>query len=385
MVSERRCRFGALGHGSRSRWDEPLLAQRTDGGLDPPLGREDIMTTLTFARCVLLGALATGSLAGSAMAASNEVNLYTSREPALIKPLLDEFTKETGIKVNTVFASNGLEERLRTEGENSPADVLLTVDIGRLQQAKDYGVTKPVKSEVLDKAIPAAFRDPEGHWFGVSLRARVVYASKDRVKQDSMTYKELADPKWKGKICTRSGQHVYNVALFGAVVAHKGEAKAEEWLKGLKANLAKKPSGGDREQAKDILAGACDIALGNTYYVGLMRNATNEQRQWGEAVKVVMPAFQETGGTHVNVSGMAMAKGAPNPENARKFMEFLVSDTAQRIYAEVNYEYPVKPGIPVEETVASFGELKPDTLPLAEVAKNRKTASQLVDKVGFDN
>jgi iron(III) transport system substrate-binding protein len=263
--------------------------------------------------------------------------------------------------------------------------VLLTVDIGRLQQAKEYGVTKAAESNALVNAIPAAYRDPEGHWFGVSLRGRVVYASKDRVKQDSITYEELADPKWKGKLCTRSGQHVYNIALFGAVVAHKGEANAEEWLKGVKANLAKKPSGGDREQARDILAGACDIALGNTYYVGLMRNSANEQRQWGEAIKVIMPTFEETGGTHVNISGLAMLKSSPNPDSARKFMEFMVSDAAQKIYADVNFEYPVKAGIPLDEIVASFGPLKPDTLPIAEVAKHRKTASQLVDRVGFDN
>jgi iron(III) transport system substrate-binding protein len=343
------------------------------------------MTKIVFARRALLGALAAGALFNPALSVSaQELNLYTYREPALIKPLLDEFTKQTGVKVNTVFAASGLEERLRTEGQNSPADLLLTVDIGRLQQAKDYGVTQPVKSAALEQAIPATYRDPEGHWFGVSLRGRVVYASKDRVKQDTISYEELADPKWKGKVCIRSGQHVYNVALFAAVVAKKGEAKAEEWLKGFKANLAKKPSGGDREQAKDILAGACDIAVGNTYYVGLMRTANNEQRQWGEAIKVIMPSF-EGGGTHVNVSGLVMAKNAPNKDNALKFMEFMVSDAAQKIYADVNFEYPVKAGIQLDEIVASFGPLKPDTLSIAEIAKNRKAASQLVDKVGFDN
>jgi iron(III) transport system substrate-binding protein len=332
-----------------------------------------------------LGALAAGALFNPALSASaQELNLYTYREPGLIKPLLDEFTKQTGVKVNTVFASSGLEERLRTEGQNSPADLLLTVDIGRLQQAKDYGITQPVKSAALEAAIPASYRDPEGHWFGVSLRGRVVYASKDRVKQDTITYEELADPKWKGKVCIRSGQHVYNVALFASAVAKLGEAKAEDWVRGLKANLAKKPSGGDREGAKDILAGVCDIAVGNTYYVGLMRTANNEQRQWGEAVKVLMPTFQG-GGTHVNISGLVMAKNAPNKDNAVKFMEFMVSDAAQKIYADVNFEYPVKAGIQPDEIVASFGPLKPDTLSIADVAKNRKAASQIVDKVGFDN
>jgi iron(III) transport system substrate-binding protein len=213
----------------------------------------------------------------------------------------------------------------------------------------------------------------------------VVYASKDRVKQDAITYEELADPKWKGKLCTRSGQHLYNISLFAAVIAHKGEAKAEQWLRGVKANLARKPSAGDREQARDILAGVCDIALGNTYYVGLMRTSNNEQRQWGEAIKVLMPTFAETGGTHVNISGVALTKNAPNKANALKFMEFMVSDTAQKIHADVNFEYPVRPDIQIDETVASFGPLKPDTLPISQVAKYRKAASQLVDKVGFDN
>jgi iron(III) transport system substrate-binding protein len=341
------------------------------------------MNTISVAGRMILGAIAVGALVGAAPAMSQELNLYTYREPGLIKPLIDEFTKETGIKVNTIFASSGLEERLRTEGQNSPADVLLTVDIGRLQQAKDYGVTQPVKSSSLEKNIPANYRDPEGHWFGISTRGRVVYASKDRVKEDALSYDDLADPKWKGKVCIRSGQHLYNISLIAAVIAHKGEAKAEEWLKGLKANLARKPSGGDREQAKDILAGVCDIAVGNTYYVGLMRHATNEQRQWGEAIKVIMPTF-EGGGTHVNISGVTMAKNAPNRENALKFMEFMSSDEAQKIHADVNFEYPLKPGIQLDETVASFGPMKPDTLPISEIAKHRKAASQLVDKVAFD-
>jgi iron(III) transport system substrate-binding protein len=331
-------------------------------------------------------AVALGLLAGSGVSASAEevLNIYTSREPGLIKPILDEFTKETGVKVNTIFLSNGLEERVRSEGQNSPADVILTVDIGRLQAAKDYGVTQPVKSAALEKVIPAAYRDPEGHWYGVSMRARVVYASKDRVKQDKITYEELADPKWKGKVCIRSGQHLYNISLFAAVIAHKGEAKAEEWLKGLKANLAKKPSGGDREQAKDILAGVCDIGIGNTYYVSLMRNGKDEeQKKWGEAINVILPTF-EGGGTHVNISGLALAKYAPNKANAEKFMEYMVSDDAQHLHAEANSEYPVKQGIKIHPTIASFGELKADTVAIAEIAKLRKKASELVDKVGFD-
>lgn len=333
-----------------------------------------------------IGAVVGAMLAGSlgAPVAAQELNLYTYREPGLIKPLLDAFTKETGTKVNTIFASSGLEERLKAEGENSPADILLTVDIGRLQQAKDYGVTQPVQSQALERAIPAAYRDPENHWYGVSLRGRVVYASQDRVKQDAITYEELADPKWKGKLCTRSGQHLYNISLFAAAVAHMGEPQAEEWLKSVKANLAKRPSGGDREVAKDISAGVCDIGLGNTYYVALMLKGQNpEQKKWADAIKVIMPTFKD-GGTHVNVSGMVMAKNAPNRASAVKFMEFMVSDAGQKMHAELNYEYPVKAGIAIDPVIAAFGPLKPDPLPIADIAKRRKVASELADKVGFD-
>jgi len=330
----------------------------------------------------LFGALAAVLVA--APASAQELNLYTYREPGLIKPLLDAFTKETGVKVNTIFSSSGLEERIRAEGGNSPADILLTVDIGRLQQAEDYGITQAVRSPALEAAIPAAYRDPEGHWFGVSLRGRVVYASKERVRQDTITYEDLADPKWRGKICIRPGQHVYNVSLFAAVVAHLGEERAEEWLKGVKANLARKPAAGDREVARDIAAGLCDIGLGNTYYVALMRNREAERKSWGEAIKVILPTF-EGGGTHVNISGMSMAANAPNREQALRFMEFMVSDQAQKLHAELNYEYPVKAGISVDPAIASFGELKADPLPISEIARHRKAASLIVDRVGFDN
>jgi iron(III) transport system substrate-binding protein len=338
-------------------------------------------------RMLRRGFLAGAALVGlglPALAQAQEINLYTYREPGLIKPLLEAFTKETGIKVNTVFASSGLEERLRAEGANSPADVLLTVDIGRLQQAKDYGVTQPIRSSVVDQAIPANYRDPEGHWLGVAVRARVVYASKDRVQQTAMTYEELADPKWRGKICIRSGQHLYNISLIAAAVAHMGEAKAEEWLRGVKANLAKKPSGGDRDVAKDIQAGVCDIGIGNTYYVGLMLTGNNEeQKRWAEAIRVVLPTFKD-GGTHVNISGVVLAKNAPNRANAVRFIEWMVSDQGQKLHADLNYEYPLKSGVQIDETIASFGELKPDRIAIAEIAKNRKIASDLVEKVGFD-
>lgn len=317
--------------------------------------------------------------------AADEVNIYSQRQNYLIQPLLDAFTKETGVKTNVIFAQNGLVERIAAEGANSPADLLLTADIGFLTAAVDQGVTQPIKSAVIDKNIPANYRDPAGQWVGLTSRARVVYASKERVKQDTITYQELADPKWKGKICVRSGQHAYNLALIASIIAHDGEAKAKEWLKGVKANLAAKPSGGDREQAKGIFSGQCDIALGNTYYMALMASNDKEpdQKKWAESVKVLFPDSNGHG-THVNISGVSLAKNAPNKANAVKLVEFLTSDEAQKIYAELNNEYPLKAGVGLSQVVQSWGTLKPDPLPLAEIGKNRKRASELVDEVGFD-
>ncbi|MCR4269000.1 Fe(3+) ABC transporter substrate-binding protein [Nitratireductor sp. ZSWI3] len=318
--------------------------------------------------------------------ADGVVNIYSYRQPFLIQPLLDAFTAKTGIQTEVLFLDKGLEDRIAAEGTNSPADVVLTVDIGRLVNVKEKGVTQPVDDEVVNSEIPAEFRDPEGHWFGLTTRGRVIYASKERVQQDTITYEELADPKWKGKICMRSGQHNYNIALFASMIAHHGEQKAEEWMKGLKANLANKPNGNDRSQAQSIFAGECDLGIGNTYYVGIMMNNDKEpeQKEWAGAIKVLFPNAEDRG-THVNISGMAMAKHAPNRENALELMRFLGSGEAQAIYAETNYEYPVLPGAKISETVQSFGELKPDALPLADVAKYRKAASEMVDRVGLDD
>ena len=332
----------------------------------------------------LSGALAavTSVAATSPAAAQGQVNIYSYREPGLINPLLKAFTDKTGIKTNVIFAADGLIERMTAEGQGSPADLLFTVDAGRLSEAKDAGLTQAVDLPVLSVNIPASFRDAQGHWFGVTMRARVAYAHKERVKQDAITYEELADPKWKGKICTRSGQHVYNTSLAATMIAHKGEAETETWLRGLKANLARKPSGGDREQVRDVSAGICDLALGNTYYMALML-ANPQQKAWAESVKILFPNAAERG-THVNISGMALARNAPNKADALKLMEFLGSDQAQRLYAEVNNEYPVNPRIAPSAVVASWGQLKPDSLPLASIAKFRKRASELMDKVGFD-
>ena len=335
----------------------------------------------TFARATV--ALAAIAAASSALAQSGEVNVYTYRETKLVQPLFDAFTKDTGIKVNVISASSGLEQRIKTEGERSPADVLLTVDIGRLEDAVRAGITQPIVSPALDKVIAPQYHDPEGHWYGISLRARVIYASKERVKQDAITYEELADPKWKGKICIRSGQHMYNNALFAAYIAKHGEAKAEEWLRGLKANLAQKPSGGDRETARDVAAGKCDIGIGNTYYWALM-STSDAQKPWADATKVVLPTFAG-GGTHVNVSGVVLAKYAPNKANAMKLIDWLAGETAQKMYADTNYEYPLRTGVAVNAIIAGYGPLKPDPLPLAKIAAAKKAAATLVDKVGFDN
>jgi iron(III) transport system substrate-binding protein len=337
----------------------------------------------TIAKFALAGAAIFPTVAPG-IAQTGSVNVYTYRERGLIQPLLDSFTKETGIKVNVISASSGLEQRIRTEGANSPADVLLTVDIGRVQEAVQSGITQPLKSDILDKAIPPQYRDPDGHWYGISLRARVIYASKERVPQNAITYEELADPKWKGKICTRSGQYIYNNALFAAYIAHHGEAKTEEWLKGLKANLGQKPSGGDRETARDILAGKCDIGIGNTYYWALMLNKEADRKPWADATKVILSTFKD-GGTHMNLSAAVLARHAPNKANAIKLMEWLVGETAQHVHADANFEYPIRPGIAINPTIASYGALKPDPISLSVIAKYKATAANLVDKVGFDN
>jgi iron(III) transport system substrate-binding protein len=334
--------------------------------------------------CTAVAASALIAGAGPVLAQSGEVNVYTYRESKLVAPLFEAFTKDTGIKVNVISASSGLEQRIKTEGQNSPADVLLTVDIGRLEDAVQAGITQPIKSEVLDNAIPPQYRDPEGHWYGVSARARVVYVSKDRVPLTAITYEELADPKWKGKICIRSGQYIYNNALFASYIAHHGEAKAEEWLKGLKANLAQKPSGGDREVARDIAAGKCDIGLANTYYWALMLNNDPDKKPWAEATKVVLATFKD-GGTHMNISGAVLTKHAPHKENAIKLIEWLAGDKAQQMYADINYEYPMRAGIAVNPTIAGYGALKADSLPISKIAQHKKAAANLVDKVGFDN
>ncbi len=332
------------------------------------------------ARAILL---ALPLLGATLPALADEVNVYSHRQPELVQPLFDAFTKETGIEVNVAFVDKGMVERLVAEGARSPADLVMTVDIARLKQVVDAGATQVVTSAVLDANIPEAFRDPNRQWFGLTSRARIVYASKDRVKDGEVTtYEDLADPKWKGRICTRPGTHDYNLALMAAMIAHHDEAYAKTWAAGVKANLAKKPEGNDRDQVKAIWAGQCDISLGNTYYMGQML-ADPEQQAWANSVRIVFPVF-EGGGTHVNISGVAMTKAAPNHDAALKLMEFLSSDEAQRIYAETNHEFPVKPGVPRSALVDGWGPFTPDDLPLDRLAALRPLALKLMEEIDFD-
>lgn len=328
----------------------------------------------------ILFATAFAAIASPAVA---DVNIYTTRQPDLIAPVMDAFTAETGIVVNLAFVDDGLVERLKAEGKRSPADLVMTVDIANLQQIVDADVIQPVVNDVLAANVPANLRSPDNLWFGLTTRARVIYASRDRVADGEITtYEDLASAKWAGRICTRSGLHNYNLALTSAVIAHAGVDGATAWAAGVKSNLARKPEGNDRAQVKAIWAGQCDISLGNTYYMGQML-ADEEQTAWANSVRIVFPTF-ENGGTHVNVSGVAMTKAAPNRADALQLLEFLVSPAAQGIYAELNSEYPVLGGATVSDMVASWGEFTADDVALTDLASNRPTALRLMEVVDFD-
>ena len=315
--------------------------------------------------------------------AADEINIYSYRQPFLIQPLTDAFTEETGVKVNVAYLRKGMIEKMTAEGKRSPADVVLTVDISRLAAVVDAGLTQPVENETLKKNIPNIYRDPNNHWFGLTTRARIIYASKDKVADGEVTtYEGLADPKWKVRICTRSGTNAYTVALTSAIIHHHGIEKAEEWLKSVKNNLARKPQGNDRAQVKAIWAGECDISIGNTYYMGKMLKDP-EQKAWADSVRIVFPEF-ENGGTHVNISGIALAKYSPNRENAIKLMEFLSSPDAQKIYALANFEYPIAPNTEPAELVKNWGDFTPDDVNLMDLAKLRSTALKLTEIVDFD-
>jgi iron(III) transport system substrate-binding protein len=333
-------------------------------------------------------AVLSGLILSSAAVAADEVNIYSYRQAFLIEPLLDAFTAETGIKTNVVFAKKGLLERIEHEGQNSPADVLLTSDIGPLFDALEKGLLQPVSSDLLNTNIPAHYRDPANHWFGLTSRSRIIYTSKERVKEGEITrYEDLADPKWAGRICTRSGKHTYNLSLIGSMIAHHGEAETQQWLEGVKANLARKPQGNDRSQVKAIKEGVCDIALGNSYYFGKMitNDKQPEQIEWANAVNLLFPNQQDRG-AHMNISGAAVTKYAPHADAAIKLLEFLSSTKAQEIYADVNFEFPVKEGSKRSELLNTYmGQFKEDEINLQSVAELRATAAKMVDRVGFDN
>ncbi|MBZ0070593.1 MAG: Fe(3+) ABC transporter substrate-binding protein [Gammaproteobacteria bacterium] len=314
-----------------------------------------------------------------------EVNLYSARQEALIEPLLDRFTEQTGIRVNMVSAKDDtLIKRLESEGRNSPADLLLTADAGRLYRARELGVLAPVESTILERRIPASYRDPEGHWFGLSLRARPILYARDRVAPEELsTYADLADPRWKGRICIRSSSNIYNQSLVAARIATHGKAETETWARGLVANFARPPRGGDRDQIKAAAAGQCDIAIANTYYLAAMLNDSQEsERASAERLAVFWPD-QNGSGVHVNVSGIGLTTAARNREQAVRLMEFLVSDEAQRWYADANQEYPVVEGIEPSDTLKAWGPFKADGINLSELGRYNADALRLMDRVGW--
>ena len=320
-------------------------------------------------------------LVPSLLTQAAEVNVYSYRQPFLVEPLFNVFTEKTGVKVNVVFAKKGMAERLAREGEHSPADILLTTDISRLIELHDKNLLQAVQSDLLEQSVPEKFQSNDNTWYALTMRVRNIYSSK-RLGNIDINYEDLADPKFKGRVCTRSGKHPYNVALVASMIAEHGEEKTLTWLENLKKNLARKPQGSDRGQVQAIHQNLCDLSLGNSYYFGNMLN-DEKQKVWADAVNINFPN-QNNRGAHVNISGVAMAKHAPNKKDALALMEFLVSEKAQQMYAETNMEYPVREGVAVSKLVDSWGKFKADELSLETIAKNRKAAIMLLDKAQFD-
>lgn len=335
-------------------------------------------------RSILITAALACSSLFSSIAYAEQVNIYSFRQSFLIDPILAEFSKETGIETKVIFAKDGLIQRIKREGELSPADVVLTSNFSKLLQLKDEGLIQSFElSKTLETNIPKKFRDSNNNWLALTQRVRNIYSSKKNAGDlSAIRYEDLADEKFKGRICTRSGKHPYNLGLVASMIAHHGEAETETWLKGFKANLARKPQGNDRSQVKAIKEGLCDISLGNSYYLGKMLQDPN-QVEWANAVNLNFPNQQDRG-SHINVSGAVIAKHAPHKAAAQKLLEFLSSDKAQNMYAELNMEYPVSPNAKPSELVSSWGQFKADELPLEKIAENRKQALKLIDKVQFD-
>lgn len=323
------------------------------------------------------------ALCGNALAA--EVNVYSARKEALIKPLLDQFTSESGIKVNLVTGkADALLKRLKSEGANSPADLFITTDAGRLHRAKEADVLQPISSEKLTSAIPDHYRDPEGYWHGLSVRARIITYVKDRVDPKQLsTYEALADAQWKGRICIRGSGNIYNQSLVASMIAADGEAATQQWADRFVKNFARNPKGGDRDQVKAAAAGVCDLAIVNTYYLGAMLNSKDENEQAAAAKVALFWPNQDGRGAHVNVSGAGVTRSAHNKEGAIRLLEFLASEKAQGWYASVNQEYPVRPGVEWSDTLKQWGTFKGDTLNLSELGRNNPAAVRLMDRAGW--
>ncbi len=319
-------------------------------------------------------------------ASAAEVNVYSARKEALIKPLLDTFTKQSGIKVNLVTGkADALLKRLISEGRNSPADLFLTVDAGRLHRAKSAKVLQAVTDSELTNAVPPAYRDPEGYWYGLSLRARVIVYAKDRITPtDLSTYEDLADAKWKKRICIRSSDNIYNQSLVASLIAANGEQASEQWAKRLVTNMARKPTGGDRDQVKAVAVGQCDLAIVNTYYYGRMLTANDDPvtREAAEKTALFWPN-QQGRGVHVNISGAGITAYAKHKDAAIRLLLYMLSPEAQREYGEVNYEYPVREDVSISATLKAWGGFKADTLNLDILGVNNIVAVMLMDRAGW--
>ena len=321
----------------------------------------------------------------SPLVMAEQVNLYSARKEALIKPLLDKFTQQTGISVNLVTGkADNLITRLKSEGKYSPADLLLTTDVGRLYRAKQQGLTQSISvSEAIAK-LPSNFRDEQGHWLALSLRARPLMVSVDRVATQTITsLEDLTRPEWKGRVCIRSSSNIYNQSMVAALIAQLGEAVAQEWVNGLVKNFARPPQGGDRDQIKAVAAGLCDVAIANTYYLAGMLSSDDETtQQQAKKVKVMWPN-QNDRGAHINISGVALAKNAPNKEAAVKLIDFLLSNESQLWYATTNHEYPVLVDIAWSELLQSFGTFKTEQVPLSKLGELNAAAVQMMDRAGW--
>ena len=335
---------------------------------------------------LLAGIILLACLGQTQATVASELNIYSHRQPFLIKPFLQAFTEKTGIKTNVVYASKGLVQRLLAEGEASPADVVLTVDIGRLRQYADKDLFATFASDKLQAAIPQHLRSSENTWFGFSKRSRIIAVSKDLADQDQIKrFENLADKRWKGRICSRPGSHVYNRALISSIIAANGKSAAKTWAEGLVTNFARSPRGNDRAQIKAITAGECDITIVNHYYYGKLVNSPNvEERQWAESVNIIIPNQAENDrGAHINISGGGIAKYSKNRKEAESFLEFLISEEAQKLYASINYEYPVINHIELPNTLKIWGNFKEDNLPIEKLAESYLDAQMIIDHVGW--